>query len=88
MFETVEAASAAQRAMHMRWFARKMISAIYMVSICLLSILLNFLFLVFTFENLTRVYLHSNMGRVCVAGKVNWVLSDDMKLCDQCPSNL
>ncbi|KAL5075269.1 hypothetical protein RYX36_014253 [Vicia faba] len=30
MFETVEAASAAQRAMHMRWFARKMISAIYM----------------------------------------------------------
>lgn len=37
MFETVEAASAAQRAMHMRWFARKMISAIYMVSIGLLS---------------------------------------------------
>lgn len=30
-FETVEAASAAQRAMHMRWFARRLISAIFMV---------------------------------------------------------
>ncbi|XP_014515162.1 RNA-binding protein 39 [Vigna radiata var. radiata] len=29
-FETVEAASAAQRAMHMRWFARRLISAIFM----------------------------------------------------------
>ncbi|KAK7289813.1 hypothetical protein RIF29_03774 [Crotalaria pallida] len=29
-FETVEAASAAQRAMHMRWFARRLISAVYM----------------------------------------------------------
>ncbi|CAJ1974618.1 unnamed protein product [Sphenostylis stenocarpa] len=29
-FETVEAASAAQRAMHTRWFAGRMISAIYM----------------------------------------------------------
>jgi len=32
-FETVEAASAAQRAMHTRWFAGRMISAIYMVCI-------------------------------------------------------
>ncbi|KAJ1398577.1 Splicing factor, RBM39-like [Sesbania bispinosa] len=30
-FETVEAASAAQRAMHMRWFARRLISAVFMV---------------------------------------------------------
>ncbi|XP_004502883.1 uncharacterized protein [Cicer arietinum] len=30
MFETVEAAAAAQRAMHMRWFARRLIAAIYM----------------------------------------------------------
>ncbi|KHN09571.1 RNA-binding protein rsd1 [Glycine soja] len=30
-FETVEAASAAQRAMHTRWFAGRMISAIYML---------------------------------------------------------
>ncbi|QCD84785.1 RNA-binding protein 39 [Vigna unguiculata] len=30
-FETVEAASAAQHAMHMRWFARRLISAIFMV---------------------------------------------------------
>ncbi|XP_027352758.1 RNA-binding protein 39 isoform X1 [Abrus precatorius] len=30
-FETVEAASAAQRAMHMRWFARRLISAIFML---------------------------------------------------------
>ncbi|KAK7358883.1 hypothetical protein VNO77_00823 [Canavalia gladiata] len=29
-FETVEAASAAQRAMHMRWFARRLISAVFM----------------------------------------------------------
>ncbi|KAJ1429727.1 Splicing factor, RBM39-like [Sesbania bispinosa] len=29
-FETVEASSAAQRAMHMRWFARRLVSAIYM----------------------------------------------------------
>ncbi|CAN8298931.1 unnamed protein product [Cochlearia groenlandica] len=29
-FETVQAAAAAQRAMHMRWFAQKMISAIFM----------------------------------------------------------
>ncbi|XP_028765957.1 RNA-binding protein 39 isoform X2 [Neltuma alba] len=29
-FESVEAASAAQRAMHMRWFARRLISAIFM----------------------------------------------------------
>ncbi|XP_027363546.1 RNA-binding protein 39-like isoform X1 [Abrus precatorius] len=29
-FETVEAASAAQRAMHMRWFARRSISAVFM----------------------------------------------------------
>ncbi|ESW31791.1 hypothetical protein PHAVU_002G268000 [Phaseolus vulgaris] len=29
-FETVEASSAAQRAMHMRWFARRLISAIFM----------------------------------------------------------
>ncbi|XP_057417519.1 uncharacterized protein LOC130711793 [Lotus japonicus] len=29
-FDTVEAASAAQRAMHTRWFARRLISAIYM----------------------------------------------------------
>ncbi|KAK2384788.1 RNA-binding protein [Trifolium repens] len=29
-FETVEASSAAQRAMHMRWFARRLITAIYM----------------------------------------------------------
>ncbi|KAK7316986.1 hypothetical protein RJT34_00850 [Clitoria ternatea] len=29
-FGTVEAASAAQRAMHMRWFARRLISAVYM----------------------------------------------------------
>ncbi|XP_027363547.1 RNA-binding protein 39-like isoform X2 [Abrus precatorius] len=30
-FETVEAASAAQRAMHMRWFARRSISAVFMI---------------------------------------------------------
>lgn len=30
-FETVEAAMAAQRAMHMRWFARRLISALFMV---------------------------------------------------------
>ncbi|XP_019430212.1 PREDICTED: RNA-binding protein 39-like isoform X3 [Lupinus angustifolius] len=30
-FETVEAASAAQREMHNRWFARRLISAVYMV---------------------------------------------------------
>ncbi|CAJ2676909.1 unnamed protein product [Trifolium pratense] len=29
-FETVEASSAAQRAMHMRWFARRLITAIFM----------------------------------------------------------
>ncbi|KAL1326863.1 RNA-binding protein 39 [Arachis ipaensis] len=29
-FETVEAASAAQRAMHLRWFARRLISAVFM----------------------------------------------------------
>ncbi|MED6138512.1 hypothetical protein PIB30_074874 [Stylosanthes scabra] len=29
-FETVEAASAAQRAMHLRWFARRLISALFM----------------------------------------------------------
>ncbi|KAI9113968.1 hypothetical protein K1719_015219 [Acacia pycnantha] len=29
-FESVEAASAAQRAMHMRWFARRLISAVFM----------------------------------------------------------
>ncbi|XP_061344283.1 uncharacterized protein LOC133290228 [Gastrolobium bilobum] len=29
-FETVEASSAAQRAMHMRWFARRLISAVFM----------------------------------------------------------
>lgn len=29
-FESVEAAASAQRAMHMRWFARRLISAIYM----------------------------------------------------------
>jgi hypothetical protein len=54
MFETVEAASAAQRAMHMRWFARKMISAIYMVSIGLEDPA-EFFVLVFAFANLTRV---------------------------------
>ncbi|KAF1871239.1 hypothetical protein Lal_00020031 [Lupinus albus] len=32
-FETVEAASAAQREMHNRWFARRLISAVYMVGI-------------------------------------------------------
>ena len=32
-FETVEAASAAQRALHLRWFARRLISALFMVSI-------------------------------------------------------
>lgn len=30
-FDTVEAASGAQRAMHMRWFARRLISAVFMV---------------------------------------------------------
>jgi RNA-binding protein 39 len=29
-FQSVEAAAAAQRAMHMRWFAQKMISATFM----------------------------------------------------------
>jgi hypothetical protein len=68
MFETVEAASAAQRAMHMRWFARKMISAIYMVSIGLEDPA-EFFVLVFAFANLTRVNyvksLSKNMGRIC-----------------------
>jgi len=36
-FETVEAASAAQRAMHTRWFAGRMISAIYMVCVSCLE---------------------------------------------------
>lgn len=31
-FETVEAAMAAQRAMHLRWFARRLISALFMVN--------------------------------------------------------
>lgn len=34
-FETVEGAAAAQRAMHLRWFAGRQISALFMVALSL-----------------------------------------------------
>lgn len=36
-FDTVEAASAAQHAMHLRWFARRLISAVFMVIFLFMS---------------------------------------------------
>lgn len=39
-FETVEGAMAAQSAMHLRWFARRLISALFMVMYCIIIIIM------------------------------------------------